>query len=239
MKLAFCIPAYNNPGYLYKCLSSLLSQKNKSFDILISDDCSPIDLRKTVDQIYFKYGDCVNIEYIRHENNKGIYWNTRFIFEKSNHPYRVLMQHDDYIVDDLYTDKILNTFKNQNNCSAIVFNAITEYSKNLSYQVDQDKLIDGRTYLTKHLFRDIHPSYSSVVLNTNYLDWDAYKSTYIDKSRAHAMKVEIDECFQILSLLSLKGDICVFKDVATVRGSLLLLQLKEIYCHLRHRHKVC
>ena len=218
MKLAFCIPAYNNPEYLYKCLKSLVSQRNKSFDILISDDCSPIDLEPIVNAVKNESDDSINIRYIKQETNLGIYWNTRKVFDSSDHDYRILMQHDDVVVDEFYTQKILEAFEGNEKCSAVIFNAVTEFSNKTSFEKVKDHIFDGKEFLAKHLFRDIHPSYSSVALNTKFLDKKAYFSTYVDRAIANKMKVEIDECFQILAMLLAEGDVFVSGDVATVRG---------------------
>ena len=218
MKLAFCIPAYNNPEYLYKCLKSLCSQKNKSFDILISDDCSPTDLQPIINLINQEFHNLISIDYIKHQKNKGIYWNTRYIFERSNHQYKILFQHDDYVLDELFTQKILDIFEEDDQCAALIFNAVTEFSNIKSYTSNISGFIDGKDFISKHLFRDTHPSYSSVVLNVKFLDEAAYQSTYLSRSLAKNMRVEIDECFQILSLLAVKGRVFISNDVTTVRG---------------------
>ena len=218
MKLAFCIPAYNDPAYLYKCLKSLSFQKNKSFDILISDDCSPLDLMPVIVAVKMECKNSINIKYMKQKKNLGIYWNTRYVFDSSNHQYKVLMQHDDVVVDEFYTHKILEAFNGNKRCSAVIFNAVTEFSNKKSFSFLNEKFFDGKKFLAEHLFRDIHPSYSSVALNTKFLDGKLYASTYINRTTANEMRVEIDECFQILSMLLSEGEVFVSGKVATIRG---------------------
>jgi glycosyltransferase involved in cell wall biosynthesis len=218
MKLAFCIPAYNNPEYLYKCLKSLCSQKNKSFDILISDDCSPTDLQPIVNLINQEFHNLISIDYIKHQKNKGIYWNTRYVFERSNHQYKILFQHDDYVVDELFTQKILDIFEEDDKFSAIIFNAVTEFTGKKTFKNVKESSIDGKYFIANHLFKDIHPSYSSVVINTKFLDIKAYESTYISRPIAKKLRVEIDECFQILAMVAAESKVFISDNVATIRG---------------------
>ena len=44
-KLSILIPAYNRPEHLDALLFSLVSQKNKDLEIIVSDDCSPKKMR--------------------------------------------------------------------------------------------------------------------------------------------------------------------------------------------------
>ncbi|QDA59352.1 glycosyltransferase family 2 protein [Hymenobacter jejuensis] len=65
-KLAIVIPAYKE-AYFDKSLESLASQTVKDFTVYIGDDCSPFDLKKTVD----RYSDKLDIKYTRFEKNIG------------------------------------------------------------------------------------------------------------------------------------------------------------------------
>jgi glycosyltransferase involved in cell wall biosynthesis len=258
MKLAFCIPAYNNPEYLYKCLKSLINQKNKSFDVLISDDCSPLDLFQVVEKIKKECNGSISIDYFKQKINLGIYWNTREVFDRSNHDYKVLLQHDDEIEDAFYSNKILEAFERNDRCSAVIFNAVTEHTNRKSFEYQGNNIFNGKDFLADHLFKDIHPSYSSVALNTKLLDKKAYLSTYVNRADANRMKVEIDECFQILSMVLLEGQAYVSGEVATIRGEPstsatqrnelpyktaaqgMLIAYYQLYKHMKIRnHKKC
>jgi glycosyltransferase involved in cell wall biosynthesis len=64
--LAIVIPAYKNK-YFAQALNSLAMQTNKDFTLYIGDDCSPDDLKETVDQ----FMDTLDIVYKRFDYNIG------------------------------------------------------------------------------------------------------------------------------------------------------------------------
>lgn len=65
--LAVIIPAYNNPDLLEEGLMSLTLQNYKKFITVVVDDCSPTDLKPTID----KFENKLQIKYIRKEKNEG------------------------------------------------------------------------------------------------------------------------------------------------------------------------
>ena len=48
MLLSICIPTYNSPESLLNCLNSLAKQKNKDFEVCISDNCSKKNIKNLI-----------------------------------------------------------------------------------------------------------------------------------------------------------------------------------------------
>lgn len=65
MKYSILIPAYKS-SFLYECISSILSQTYKDFELIIVDDASPQDIKGVVSQ----FSDS-RIKYYRNEKNCG------------------------------------------------------------------------------------------------------------------------------------------------------------------------
>ena len=67
MLLSICIPTYNRPESLLNCLNSLAKQKNKDFEVCISDNCS----KKNIKNLIKPFGKKLKIVYNRNKKNLG------------------------------------------------------------------------------------------------------------------------------------------------------------------------
>ena len=66
MKYTFLLPAYKAP-FLREALASILAQTYTDFQVIVSDDCSPEDLKSIVDE----FADDERLVYRRNETNIG------------------------------------------------------------------------------------------------------------------------------------------------------------------------
>ena len=67
MLLSICIPTYNRPESLLNCLNSLAKQKNKDFEVCISDNCS----KKNIKNLIKPFRKKLNIKYKKNRKNLG------------------------------------------------------------------------------------------------------------------------------------------------------------------------
>ena len=67
MLLSICIPTYNRPESLLNCLNSLAKQKNKDFEVCISDNCS----KKNIKNLIKPFRKKLKIVYNRNKKNLG------------------------------------------------------------------------------------------------------------------------------------------------------------------------
>ena len=67
IKYTFLLPAYK-PDFFELALRSIKSQTLKDFKVLVSDDCSPYDLKSIYDKVC---GDDARFSYRRNEVNMG------------------------------------------------------------------------------------------------------------------------------------------------------------------------
>ena len=91
-QFSICLPAYNRPEYLRETINSILKQNYKNFEIIISDDASPIDLTDTVKS----YSD-KRIRFYRQEKNLGFIKNWNFCIKQSKGKFIKIMGDDDII----------------------------------------------------------------------------------------------------------------------------------------------
>jgi glycosyltransferase involved in cell wall biosynthesis len=93
------IPAYNRPDYLAECLASVLGQAPslQEMQILVVDDCSPTDLKKTVDAIAPG-----RVEYYRHPENLGNAHTFNSGLQKATGHWIHLLHDDDWVLPNFY-----------------------------------------------------------------------------------------------------------------------------------------
>lgn len=219
--LSVIIPAYNNPQYLRKCLLSLSKQKYKNFEIIISDDCSPLSLEETVNAIKKNFDKNIDIKFFRQKENLGVYWNLIFCLDHCSGSYLTFMQHDDWFIDnDFYLEAIQHLDKNSK-LNVIIANSKQELSKQKTMVVDTDDWINmnGTDYVSNHLFYDyMHPIYSTIIYRKIPLIENKYVNYFVTKKDADYMGVEIDECFVALVLAAVSGEVMLTGKVVCVQG---------------------
>ena len=104
MKYCFLLPAYK-VRFFDEALHSILFQSYKDFEVIVSDDCSPENLKQVVD----KYND-PRVKYHRNEFNIGAenlvnHWNLLLNLTEANY---IIMASDDDIYDTNYLESIDN-----------------------------------------------------------------------------------------------------------------------------------
>ena len=99
MKFSFLVPVYKS-RFLKKALLSILSQNYDDYEVIVSDDASPENLKKIVDEI-----NNSKIHYCRKEHNIGS-------FHLVTHWNQLLLKaHGEYVIiaadDDIYEPNFL------------------------------------------------------------------------------------------------------------------------------------
>ncbi|HUB90970.1 MAG TPA: glycosyltransferase family 2 protein, partial [Dyella sp.] len=66
------IPAYNHERFVERCLDSVLEDPYPAKEVVIIDDGSVDRTGERIAQWAARYGDRLRVEYVRHEENRGI-----------------------------------------------------------------------------------------------------------------------------------------------------------------------
>ena len=109
--LTICIPAYNNKNSLERALNSIKNQSIVSeLNVLISDDCSPIE----IDINYFKKFKKIfnSFKIIRQPINLGVLSNAEWLFNNIETDFYTFLQHDDVVIDKDFYRRAIQCFKN-------------------------------------------------------------------------------------------------------------------------------
>jgi abequosyltransferase len=93
--ISVCIPAYNRAGVLSELLDSITEQDFDSFEIVITEDCSP--QRSQISEVMREYKERYPnlIRYFENEENLGYDGNLRHLFEVAQGDYLFFMGNDD------------------------------------------------------------------------------------------------------------------------------------------------
>ena len=102
---------YNNPEGLEGAIKSIINQTYKNLEIIISDDCSP--LQKTKDVINNYVSIDKRIKYIRQEKNLGPPKNINFVLTQATGEYFMWADDDDFR-DSRWIEVLLPKLNNSN-----------------------------------------------------------------------------------------------------------------------------
>jgi len=177
-------------------------------------------LEKVFKNFKNKFHEETKISFYRHKKNLGVYWNLMFAFDKCHGSYVIFMQHDDWLIDKNFLSDAIKKLDGDNEIKLVVGNSEQEFSKQKSMSIETNKWIEinGSEYISKHLFFDMHPIFSTVIYRMSALKNNNYKDFFVESKKAHEMGVEIDECFVGLVLAASAGKVVITGKVVCVQG---------------------
>lgn len=100
------IPTYNRSSFLKMAMESVLQQKGVSFELLVSDNCSPDDTKEVVKGFRDK-----RVRYIRNKKNLGYKDNAISCFARASGKYLFMLSDDDFILDENTLSDILKVMR--------------------------------------------------------------------------------------------------------------------------------
>ncbi len=118
-KISILLPAYNRPEYLKKTISSILQQSYSNFELIISDDKSPVNLTNVVKKFKDK-----RISFYRQKKNLGFIKNWNFCIKKSKGEYIKIVGDDDILLKECLK-KELDIMQKSPNIDLLFSNYIT------------------------------------------------------------------------------------------------------------------
>ena len=130
------IPNFNNEEWLDKCLSSIMNQTYKDYEVIVIDDCSTDNSL----EIIRKYP--VKLIVMDHKVYNGGARNVGIRLE-SDKPYTMFLDSDDWLYSNDVLQKIANRLKeNPVDCLTLQYNCIMEDNTELVYTSDRNNLHD-------------------------------------------------------------------------------------------------
>jgi glycosyltransferase involved in cell wall biosynthesis len=224
-KISIVIPAYNNPRYTRKTLTSIIAQTHRPIEIILSDDNSPISL----ETLYLEFNNAnhqgVELKYFRNKTNLRTYWNSYKALSHASGEYFVWMSHDDWFIDDRFLEESLKIIEQQNDVYVAIGNSIMENAcvPFMDIHYHQWLTIEGAYFINPDnptgLWGKAHPVYSAILFDRRkLLDIDFLK-IYTSLEDAKKMGLEPDEAFVSLIMLGQVGNIAICGKIYSVRGN--------------------
>lgn len=217
------LPAYNNPEYTRKTLKSIISQTYRPIELIFIDDNSPVSLKPLYDEFFSSNKDkTLNAKYHRNNTNFGPYFNLSHGMKKVTGKYLIIMQHDDWFIDEKFLESSVNHMEKSPECFLVICNSKIEGHDltMFSHEFSNDPIeLNGKKYLNKYLFKKIHPAYSGILMDYEKLQELNYASLFLSKEKSEELNIIPDESFLSLALLSEKGSVIISNKVVSVRGN--------------------
>lgn len=199
MQVSICIPSYNSPETLKKCLDSIVSQSFQDFELIISDDSITDKVKNLVDSYNFSS----NLIYIKNDIPLGspANWNKALSYAKGK--YIKIMHHDDYFTDSTSLSKFVKALESNPSANFACSYSRIYFSKSKSYFIHKQtkpqikRIIREPEFL---FFRNVigAPSatffrnYDNLNFNTNY-KWLVDVEFYLNYFKIHSGIVFISE----------------------------------------------
>lgn len=120
------IPAYNNPEYTRKTLTSIVEQHYRPIEVVLSDDNSPDSLESLASEFDKFQNAHFRIRYIRQPFNLGVCDNLTFSVHQATGKYLIPIAHDNWFTDKNFITEAVEIMKANSECHMCVANAVYE-----------------------------------------------------------------------------------------------------------------
>lgn len=127
--VSVAIPAYNNPDYTRKTLKSIVEQKYRPIEVILSDDHSPNSLETLATELAEFQDDHFKIRYFRQPTNLGMCDNFTFSVNQATGKYLIPMPHDNWFSDKNFICEAVEIMQTNSECHLCVANAVYENTK--------------------------------------------------------------------------------------------------------------
>ncbi len=107
------IPAYNQPTYLRRALTSAWEQTYRPIEVIVVDDCSPNSLEPVIGDFARMEDEQFNIRYFRQAQNLGVIENFHSGVAQAKGKYLVPLPHDNRFTDKRFFEESVEIMSRQ------------------------------------------------------------------------------------------------------------------------------
>ena len=128
LKVSVKMITYKHEKFIKQAIEGVLMQETDfKFDLIISDDCSPDNTHKIVNEIIINHSKGFKIKYFRHQKNIGMIDNGVFAINKCTGKYIAYCEGDDYWTDALKLQKQVDFMEKNISYSCCAHYSYTKY----------------------------------------------------------------------------------------------------------------
>jgi glycosyltransferase involved in cell wall biosynthesis len=183
-KVSVIITAYNQKAKLKRAIDSVLNQSYQNKEIIVADDCS-ID---GTDELLQGFHEHQEIRYIKNPTNFGLMFNVmQAFYNYTNGKYILILDHDDYLVDNSFIDKAVKMMEKNHMLSMVVANCYIEEDQSGGIHktnYDMDPVINGRDYFLNYMtgnFNHINSGLTTLFKKENAISMGCLKEISYSK----------------------------------------------------------
>ena len=145
------VPSYNRPGELKRCVDSILQSSFDNFEIIISDDNSP--LREEIAEMMIEFSENPQVLFFQQESNLKEPGNKNFLTSKAAGDFNIIVGDDDVInVDTLRSIYDFITKKPGYDIYGMGYCIVDEYNVPISIHVSPKASVLTSKANIKYLF---------------------------------------------------------------------------------------
>lgn len=150
MKLSIIVPVYNVKQYLDKCITSILDQSFKDFELILVDDGST-DGSGDVCETYAKSDSRVQVY---HQSNQGQAVARNFALRKANGEYIGFVDSDDWIQPEMY-ERLINAVQDKDvDIVVCKYQTVSEEEKVMNILGYEDSFVMDKIKATTEILLD-------------------------------------------------------------------------------------
>jgi len=148
-ELSIIVPNYNNWQYIEYCITSILKQTYRNYEIIVADDCSndkSIDIIKKFEKKF------TNINAVYHDKNNGVSFNRHSAISKAKGEYITTLDSDDIYYNPRKLERevaLVKLYKEKHNKDICAFSntvLLTESLKFIKERGNKDTIKEGMIF---------------------------------------------------------------------------------------------
>lgn len=211
------IPAYNQPAYLRKALTSALEQTYRPIEVIVADDCSPNSLEPVIGDFARMEDEQFNIRYFRQAQNLGVIENFHSGVAQAKGKYLVPLPHDNRFIDKRFFEESVKIMSRHSDCHLCYGNARYENSQRMALRIpdvitfrDGWSLLEGKDFIRLYRRGGMDWSPAIVLDHAMALSLRAYGEPYVvNGAVSRRLGIAQDDVFSYVFLLSGMGAVAL------------------------------
>lgn len=207
------IPAYNQPTYLRRAVQSVVEQRYRPIEVIVSDDCSPTTLEPVVNEFSGVADMDFAIRYFRSAENRGAMDNFRFAVGQASGRYLVPLPHDNRFIDTSFFADAVQIMNAHSDCHLCYGNAVYENSERRALNIPAGitfnagwSLLEGNHFIRLYRRGGMDWSQAMVLDHRMALALRAYDEPFVvNGAISRRLGIAQDDLFAYVFLLSGMG----------------------------------
>lgn len=168
--VSVCVITYGHEHFIEQTINSILDQEcDFSFEVVVSNDCSPDQTNEVIEKILKNHPKGSQIRYFNHQQNIGMMPNFIFAIKECKAKYVAICDGDDYWIDALKLQKQVDFLENHLDYN-FSMGKVYKYYEDTKKKVFSDSVNPALkdTYVLKDYMKEMFSQTSSFLMRNNF-----------------------------------------------------------------------